>query len=101
MSEVVIVVNIEVNPENADAFVEAARKNAEDSVPLEPGCLQFAVVRSLDDPAKISFFEVFENAEALQAHSSFPHAAEFMGKAKAWVIGQDGRRGAFVVSAKK
>lgn len=101
MGKIVVVVNLEVQPENADAFVEAAKKNAEDSVRLEPGCLQFDVVRSLDDPAKISFFEVFEGAEAHQAHSSYPHAAEFMGKAKAMVVNQEGRRGEFVASPTK
>lgn len=101
MNRLVMIVDLEVQAENAELFVAAARENAEQSVRLERGCHQFDVVRALDDKTKITFYEVFEDAEAFQAHAQTSHAAAFMAKAKSMVTKQAGRRGELAANAKK
>lgn len=96
LAKFVMIVDLEVSESDADAFVEAARENASQSVRLEPGCRRFDVIRALDDKCKITFYEVFDDVEAFQAHAGFPHAAAFMASAKARVVSQSARRGELV-----
>lgn len=96
MGRFVVIVDLEVKEEDSDAFVAAARENARESVRLEPGCHRFDVVRALDDKTKITFYELFDDVEAFQAHAGFPHAATFMATAKALVVNQAPRRGELV-----
>lgn len=96
MGRFVVIVDLEVKEEDSDAFVAAARENARESVRLEPGCHRFDVVRALDDKTKITFYEVFDDVEAFQAHAGFPHTATFMTTAKALVVNQAPRRGELV-----
>ena len=96
MGKLVVIVDIEVREEDSDVFVAAARENARESVRLEPGCHRFDVIRALDDKTKITFFEVFDDVEAFQAHAAFPHAATFIATAKALVVNQAPRRGELV-----
>lgn len=93
MAKLVVIVDLEVKAESADAFVEAALENARESVRLEPGCHRFDVIRSLEDKTKITFYEVFDDADAFQAHATFAHAAAFGGKAKEAVVKATPRRG--------
>lgn len=101
MGKFAVIVDLEVRAENADAFVEAALENAKLSVRDEPGCHRFDVIRALDDKTKITFYEVFENLAAFQAHATFPHATAFMGKAKQMVVNQAGRRGEVLTEVEK
>lgn len=101
MTQFVVIVDFEVQPENADAFVKAAIENAEQSVKLEQGCSRFDVICALDDKTKVTFYEVFADVAAFEAHAKMPHAAAFMGKAKPMVVKQAGRRGQFLASPKK
>lgn len=101
MAKFVVIVDLEVQPENSDAFIEAATENAKQSVSLEPGCYQFDVICALECKAKITFYEVFENVEAFEAHAKMPHAAAFMGKAKSMVVEQAARRGQLLAGLKK
>lgn len=96
MAKLVVIVDLEVKESDSDAFVAAARENANDSVRLEPGCQRFDVVRSPDDKTKITFYEVFDDADAFEAHKAFPHTAKFMATAKALVVNQSPRRGELV-----
>jgi quinol monooxygenase YgiN len=96
MAKLVVIVDLEVKEEDSDAFVAAARENARESVRLEPGCQQFDVIRALDDKTKITFYEVFDDAEAFQAHGAYPHATAFTDVAKTLVVKAAPRRGELV-----
>lgn len=43
----------------------------------EPGCLEYRVVRSNDDPAVFVIIEQYKNAEAFDAHKNSPHFEEY------------------------
>ena len=47
----IVHVHVHVKPESVDAFEEATRENARNSV-LEPGVVRFDVVRQADDPTR-------------------------------------------------
>lgn len=96
MAKFAVIVSLEVKEEDSDAFVAAARENARESVRLEPGCHRFDVVRALDDKTKITFYEVFDNVEAFQAHATYPHATTFTATAKALVVNSSPLRGELV-----
>lgn len=96
MAKLVMIINLEITPGNSDAFIAAACKNARSSVDLEPGCHRFDIIRDLNDSSKITMYEVFDSAEAFQAHAEYPHAVEFAATAKALVAKAVPRRGELV-----
>lgn len=68
----------EVAPENLDAFLTAARIDAEQSVAGEAGCLQFDVIIDREArPVRVMFYEVYIDRAAFDAHLETSHLAAF------------------------
>lgn len=65
-------VHLNVKPDKIEAFKVAASENANGSV-QEPGNLRFDVLQQQDDPTQFVFVEIYESAEARQAHYDTPH----------------------------
>jgi len=40
---------------------------------VEPGCIQYALYRSNDDPSVFMFFEIWRSKEDLDKHLTMPH----------------------------
>lgn len=72
-----VCVEFQVKPEQLDAFLPLMRENAAASVRDEPGCHQFDVVQSSDDPALILLYELYSDAAAFDAHRETPHFRRF------------------------
>ena len=70
----VVHVHVHVKPESADAFVEATRENARNSV-REPGVVRFDVIRQADDPTRFVLVEIYRDADAPAAHKATAHYA--------------------------
>lgn len=88
MNKFVLIVEFDVKPECRERFDAAIAINARASVANEPGCFQFDVMRSTDDPNKVVLYEVYANAAAFQAHLAMEHTRTFLGLAKDFVKGQ-------------
>ena len=73
----VIVVSFKVKPDCVDAFIAAARADAELSVANETGCHQFDVCVNPEDPTHFTFYEVYDDQDAIDAHRASPHFNEF------------------------
>lgn len=74
----VVLPEFHVAPDKLTAFLAAARADAEASLSLEPGCLQFdVVVQRGDRVAKVLFYEVYTDRAAFDAHLQTPHLARF------------------------
>ena len=73
----ILVVNLHVKADNLEAFREATRENARNSV-KEPGIVRFDVLQQADDPARFVLVEVYRNADAPAQHRETAHY-------KAWV----------------
>jgi len=101
MTKYMVIVEVEVRPESADAFTEAVIENAKNCVSLEPGCHQFDVVCAVDDNAKLTMYEIYESAAAFEDHTKLPHVAVFRSKIQPMVLKQTSRRGLLLTSQKK
>jgi len=92
MANFVLVVDFEIKPEDVDKFLPLIAENARLSVQNEPGCLQFDIVRALDNPAKLALYEVYADLAAFEAHAKMPHVANFFAQAKAMIASQKATR---------
>jgi quinol monooxygenase YgiN len=88
----VIVAEFEVKPEAIDAFLEAAVADASASVANEPGCRQFDVTRSSEQPNRVLLYEVYDSAAAFDAHLETPHLKTFRDRIEAMVVSRQVRR---------
>lgn len=101
MSKFVLIVDLEIKPESIDTFIEAAKEQAEQSVRLEPGCHRFDIVSQLEEPHKLTHYEIFEDLGAFEAHTKMPHTASFSEKIGSLIVGVTMRRGILVASVSK
>jgi quinol monooxygenase YgiN len=88
----VIVAEFEVKPEAIDAFLEAAVADASASVANEPGCRQFDVTRSSEQPNRVLLYEVYDSAAAFDAHLEMPHLKTFRDRIEPMVLSRQVRR---------
>ncbi len=88
MNKFVLLVEFDVDPSSLDAFMSLIDINARASVADEPGCYQFDVMQTLDDPNKIVLYEVYASEQAFQAHMGMAHTQTFLAAAKPMLRGQ-------------
>jgi (4S)-4-hydroxy-5-phosphonooxypentane-2,3-dione isomerase len=68
----IVHIQVLVKPEFVEAFIEASRENARNSV-LEPGIARFEIFQQADDPTRFVFIEMFRTPDAQEAHRQTPH----------------------------
>lgn len=74
----VVLPSFEVAQRDLDAFLAAARADAETSLASEPGCLQFDIAVNRDmSPASVVFYEVYADRAAFDRHLETPHLEAF------------------------
>jgi quinol monooxygenase YgiN len=64
--------DLEVDPEQRDAFIAAVRQEMNESVRVEPGVLALYAVAERDLPSRLRFFEIYADAAATRPTSSRP-----------------------------
>lgn len=73
----VVIAEFVAKPDCIGAFLDAARKDAEQSLAHEPDCRQFDIIK-LDGPeGSVVFYEVYASRAAFDAHLKTGHVAEF------------------------
>ncbi len=72
-----VVASFKVKPDCVDAFIAAAKADAESSVANEPGCRQFDVNVDPENPTHFTFYEVYDGQDAIDAHRAAPHFKTF------------------------
>jgi (4S)-4-hydroxy-5-phosphonooxypentane-2,3-dione isomerase len=65
-------VNLDIVPAQFDAFMALAKVNGA-ATPQDPGAHEFNIVVSQTDPHHVMFYEVYDNAAALDAHRTTEH----------------------------
>jgi autoinducer 2-degrading protein len=80
----VLSVSIHVKPEHADEFQAAMLENARGSH-TEPGNLRYDLLRDDDDPNHFLLYEVYRDAEALEAHRATPHFQKWAAMVEPWL----------------
>jgi autoinducer 2-degrading protein len=67
-----IIVQATIEPDRMAEFMELMQTNAENSR-KEPGCLRFDVLRSQTASNEFCFYELYQNAAAIDFHKAQPH----------------------------
>jgi autoinducer 2-degrading protein len=88
---IVNAINLDIAPDQFDKFMEAAKENAAAST-KDPGCREFNIVVSKDDPHHIMFFEVYDNAAALDVHRATDHFKKYQAATKDMVTKRDAKQ---------
>jgi len=87
-----LIVDFQVKPESLARFNELLAINAQASVKLEPGCQQFDVLYSADDPCHVVLYEIYDDAAAFAEHMACEHTKVFLAAAKELIVKQTGQR---------
>lgn len=74
---IVLIVELEIDPAQLEQFKVAVKENGEAAVTVEPGCREFNAVFEKDDPTHVRLFEVYDNSDALKAHSETAHFKKY------------------------
>lgn len=88
----IVVAEFEVKAEAIDAFLEAAIADASASVANEPGCRQFDVTRSNEEPNRVLLYEVYDSEAAFDAHRAMPRLKTFRERIEPLIVSRHGRR---------
>ena len=88
---IVNAINLDIAPDQFDKFMDAAKENASAST-KDPGCREFNIVVSKDDPHHIMFFEVYDNAAALDVHRATDHFKKYQAATKDMVTKRDAKQ---------
>ena len=92
------VANIDVLPGNVDKFLAALKENGAAAF-KEPGCREFNVTISRNDPNHVLVFAVFEGPAALDAHRKTDAYKKFQASTKGLVAkNSPGQSGAFAMN---
>jgi quinol monooxygenase YgiN len=84
-------INLDIAPDQFDKFMAVAKENAVASA-KDPGCREFSIAVSQDDPHHIMFFEVYDNAAGLDFHRQTDHFKKFQEATKDMVTKRDVKR---------
>ena len=70
------ILHAKTRPERAEAFEALFRAYVEPSR-AEPGCIEYHMLRDLEDPTLFIFYEIWQSRAHLDVHSALPHMAQF------------------------
>jgi quinol monooxygenase YgiN len=70
-------------PEHLDDYIKNMNVCAEASN-KEPGCVRYEVMQDEDDPHMMCLFQVFQDADAYQAHQDSAHHVTWVDISKDW-----------------
>jgi len=68
----VTTVLVKVKKEHLEDFIEATKKNHEESI-KEPGNLRFDILQKIEDPTEFLMYEAYESEEDAKAHKETEH----------------------------
>ena len=71
------VADIEVDPQQREAFVAAVTEEMDESIRVEPGVLALYAVAEKDDPSRLRFFEIYADEAAYDGHLRSPHFRKY------------------------
>ena len=79
---VVRIAELEIDPAQLASYLAMVKEEMEDSIRLEPGVLAIYAVAAKDDPAKLTFFEMYADEAAYEAHRESPHFKKYVAGTK-------------------
>jgi quinol monooxygenase YgiN len=73
----IILVDFAILSGSVDLFVELVTANARSSLKDEPGCRRFDVLRTIANPDRILLYEIYDDRDAFERHTTTPHFRQF------------------------
>ncbi|WP_217475543.1 putative quinol monooxygenase [Stutzerimonas stutzeri] len=70
------ILHAHTRPEKSAEF-EALFSRYVDASRAEDGCIEYHMLRDIEDPTLFIFYEVWQSAEHLQTHTALPHMQRF------------------------
>ena len=86
---VVRIAELDVDPEQLDAFIVAVREEMEEAVRVEPGVLAIFAVAEKDNPSRLRFFEIYASDAAYQAHRESPHFRKYVATTSSMILSRE------------
>jgi (4S)-4-hydroxy-5-phosphonooxypentane-2,3-dione isomerase len=77
MAEVALVVELEIEPDRLEEFLEVVRAHGARSREREPGCLRFDCLRPREAQSRVILVEVYADDAALESHWASDHMADY------------------------
>jgi len=87
-----LIIKVTVNPERVDDFVKYITEEAADCIANEPGCRQFTISKSVDEPNIFTLAEFYDDMAALEAHRLTPHFLLFQERVEKYNLVLDRER---------
>ncbi len=94
-----LTVQLEVRAEDREEFLAAITENAAASVRDEPGCHRFDVCAVEGDGTRFVLYELYDDAEAFEAHKGAPHFAAWRQVADRVLVSQVNTRGVLLATS--
>jgi len=76
-ARVVRIAELEVDPTRLRQFKSAVREEMDTSIRIEPGVLAIYAVAEKGSPEKLTFFEMYADDAAYEAHRKTPHFRKY------------------------
>ena len=93
-----LTVQLEVRPQDSEEFLAAITANAEASVRDEPGCHRFDVTAVEGDEHRFVLYELYDDADAFEAHKRAPHFTAWRSVADRVLVSQVNTRGTLLAT---
>ena len=77
-SPVVRIAELEIDPDQLEAYKAVVKEEMDTSVRVEPGVLAIYCVAEKDNPARLRFFEIYADEDAYRAHLESPHFKRYV-----------------------
>lgn len=73
----VVTVVFSVEKERLGDFLPLMKENAQRSLEVEPGCQRFDVCQHAEHSTEVFLYEIYDDADAFEAHLTTPHFRAF------------------------
>jgi len=85
---ITVIAKLKVKPGSEAAFEAAGKEMIATVRASEPGTLAYVLHKNLNDPTEFTYYEVYQDQAALDAHSKTDHMRAFGGKIGALLAGR-------------
>jgi quinol monooxygenase YgiN len=92
MAKVVLVVELEINSGDFDAFIDIVTKHGANSQKIEKGCLRFEILKPRESQNKVILVETYADDAALDAHWESDHMANYRKKVSDMIVSRVANR---------
>ena len=79
---------LEIVPDQLEAYKTAVKEEIEASIRLEPGVLGIYSMALQDNPTHLRFFEIYADEAAYRQHIESPHFKKYVETTKSMIAGR-------------